>query len=213
MPLSLSPLLAAAAAMFIYLLSRDPVISAIAGFVSWRALNALATASSQPGADDRVRNPLRHTGAGTTVSERSTNRGNPPAGVNELLTTWMKRNRNAEQSNEATVPRTNNDGPPLLTDIFKFGRDQRPGEEHVHPRRSDDDDYDLNIRQQENEQGNQTRRAIRTASAKPGRRGEDMHTMPEYMNRLALLDKRVSLGEITDAEYDTLYDKILASAA
>jgi len=209
MPLSLSPLLAAAAAMFVYLLSGEPVISAIAGFVSWRALNALATASSQTGAQSEVRNPLRS----TTVSQTPSSHGNPPAGANELLTTWMKKNRDAGQSNEASVPNTTNDGPPLLSDIFKFGRAQKSGEDSAHARRSDTDNSDLHIRQQENEQGNQTRRSIRTVAAKSGRRGDDMHTMPEYMNRLAMLDERISLGEITDAEYDRLYDKILASAA
>lgn len=185
MPLSLTPLLAAAVAMFVFLISNNPIVSLIIGFVSWRALQHLVTHGGNIAANENVRNPLPNRSSDTTS--------------------------NATPARENSTDRiaSNDDGPPLLTDFIKSGRKflNSNSADNVSDTQTDDESYADNIL--ENKSG--IRKLLPNSSS--GNSRDEMHGTPQYMQQLAALDLRISLGEITDAEYDTLYDRILRGAS
>jgi|GEM_PF-4486945 len=222
MPVSLTPLLAAAVAMFAYLLSREPIISLVTGFVSWRALNALATASRQTISNADVRNPLPGpTGQTSALPGMTATSDNDTQKGPKWLTNWVKNAEiQMENRRNASIESQNNDGPPLLTDIFKPGRNRQSSttdsSQEYRNRDAHEEKPDVSVRSvptPSTESATASKSESKPAPvARRQRQNADMHTMPEYMIKLTTLDQRVSRGEVSDTEYDVLYDKILATA-
>lgn len=205
MPISLTPLLAVAAAMLTWLITQQPIISLFVGILFWRALMHLIRAGNLQQQSPQVRNPLRS--ATTSGAATVTAVANP----RKVSTSDGKRRNNIIVNNE----------PPMITDLFKAGRELLQGNanndsvdtdeaDDFQRRRSDDDDYQRNI-QTGNENGGVVRKKWLPTS-ETGTDIDEMHSTPMYMTKLAELDHRISLGEISDDEYDQLYDRILRSA-
>ncbi len=196
MPLSLAPLLAAAVALFVLLISHNPVLSAIFGIVSWRALLHLAKHGGAVVDEDSIRNPLPKPNDGPRQNQSS-----------PVALARRSDNTDTRASQGQTAPA---DGPPLLTDFIKIGREMLQSRSG-----SPVDDGRDDSRHRGDAQAEVLTRPRGPSKWLPTASREsikDMHTTPTYMRELAALDLRISLGEITDEQYDKLYDRILESA-
>ena len=185
---SLAPILAIAAALLAYLISANVIASFVAAFVVLRLLSQVSTFQVDKNSQTSE-NELDATS--TRPAKQKANVAPVPP---------------AQLAGERNLPAS--DSPPMLTDMLQTLRRRVAND----PRADDDTpDRHQDLDDDRNHPVETIRRRV-TEKITGGNVIDDMHATPEYMRKLADLDRRVSLGEVSDSEYDKIYDKIIFQA-